>query len=194
MSLRHPSALLATSLCAALVAAVLGCGPGQDAATPASIEGLSLWDGHAREVFDDSIDPSAVGLSMEGPAPRADPFLRERAQTAEIVAQVRVTTVTVDTIGDDKTFHLGIQVGDPPLARPKIPDRNFELLIRPVSPAFGIARAFDARLQGMTFVGFIQRFAGQDGEPEVHWHLSADTADVVTAVKNAVALAELSGS
>jgi hypothetical protein len=150
--------------------------------------------GRAREVFDDGIDPAAVGLSMEGPSPKADPFLRERAQTADIVARVKVTTVTVDSIGEETMYHLVVLVGVPPLATPRIPDPTFELLIRPSSRAFGIARAFDARLQGLTFVGFIQRFAGADGEPELHWHLSADTEEVVAAVRDAVALAELSGS
>lgn len=195
MTKRHLSQLPAfTALLAALVTAPAGCEPSQDANSADSVSGLSRWEGRAIEVFNDGIDPAAVGLSMDGVGPRSDPFLRERAQTAEVVAQVRVTTVTVDTIGDEKTYHLGVQVGVPPLATPKIQDRSFELTIRPQSPAFGIARAFDARLQGMTFVGFIRRFAGPEGEPVIHWHLSADTAEVLAAVKDAVALAELSGS
>ena len=36
--------------------------------------------------------------------------------------------------------------------------------IKPSSGAFGIAKAFDSRLRGQTFIGFIQRFAGDDGE------------------------------
>lgn len=194
MSMRHVSTSLMSAFCIALAAPLAGCGPSQDASSAAGVAGLPRWEGRARELFDDAIEPAAVGLSMEGPSPRADPFLRERAQTAEVVAEVRVTTFTVDSIGDDKTYHLGVRVGVPPLATPKIPDSSFELLIRPQSPAFGIARAFDARLQGVTFVGFIRRFVGQDGEPEVHWHLSADTPEVVAAVKDVVALAELSGS
>jgi hypothetical protein len=150
--------------------------------------------GHDQTVFDDGIDPEAVGLSMEGRSLRGDPVLRERALTADVVARVKVTTVTVDSVGDDSMVHLGILVGDPPLRTPTIPDQRFELLIRPSGRAFGIARAFDARLQGLIFVGFLKRFAGPGGEPEIHWHLSADTPEVVAAVKDAVALAELSGS
>lgn len=187
-----------SALCLGLAVAALvcaGCGSdGQDAQAPLSAAGLPLWEGRAREVFDDGIDPAAVGLSLEGTSPRADPFLRERAQTADLVARVKVTTVTVESNGRESTYHLVVQVGVPPLAAPKIQDRSVELIIRPSGRAFGIARAFDARLQGMTFVGFMARFAGPEGEPEIHWHLSADTAEVVTAVKDAVALAELSGS
>jgi hypothetical protein len=68
----------------------------------------------------------------------------------------------------------------------------FELNIRPKSRAYGIARAFDTRLRGLTFIGFVRRFAGEEGELEIHWHLSPDTAEVAAAVKEAVALGELS--
>ena len=131
---------------------------------------------------------------MEGPSPRSDPFLRERAQTSDVVARVRVQTVTVDSVGDQSTYHLGIQVGVPTLTQAKVPDRTLELSIKPQSGAFGIAKAFDSRLRGQTFVGFVRRFATDDGEVELHWHLSADTAEVVSAVKEAVALQEISGS
>jgi len=85
-------------------------------------------------------------------------------------------------------------VGLPTLTEAKVPDRTFELSIKPTSGAFGIARAFDSRLRGQTFVGFVKRYSSEDGELEVHWHLSPDTAEVVAAVKEAVALREVSGS
>jgi hypothetical protein len=155
--------------------------------------GLPLWQGHATELFDDNIDPAAVGLSMDGPSPRSDRFLRERAQTADVVARVRISTVTVETVGEESRYRLGVQVGVPTLTKPRIEDRTFELLLRPNSRGYGIARAFDSRLQGKTFVLFISRFAGADGEADVHWHLSPDTREVTDAVKEAVALGELSG-
>src|SRR5690242_20504804 len=83
-----------------------------------------------------NIDPSAVGLSMEGPSPRLDRFLRERSQTADVVARLRVNTVTVDSLGDDQTYHLGVQVGVPTLSKPRIDDRTFELVIRSSNRAF----------------------------------------------------------
>jgi hypothetical protein len=189
-SLLRAAALLLT---VGLTAGVAGCESTPTAVAPPSVS-LPRWEGHMRELFDDNIDPAAVGLSMEGPSPRSDPFLRERAQTSEVAARVRVQTVTVDSVGDQVSYHLGLQVGVPTLTEAKIPDRNFELSIRPTSGAFGIAKAFDARLRGATFIGFIQRFASEGGETEIHWHLSADTAEVAAAVKEAVALRELSGS
>jgi len=56
------------------------------------------------------------------------------------------------------------------------------------------AKAFDARLRGHTFIGFIRRFGADDGDAELHWHLSPDTAEVAAAVKESVVLRELSGS
>jgi hypothetical protein len=183
---------------AAILAAGVGAAacsdPGSDVRSPASL-GLPAWDDHARAVFDDNIDPAAVGYTLDASSARADKFLRERAQTAELVARMRVQTVTIDTIGDDSTYHLGVQVGSPTLAPgPKIEERSLELVIRSVSPAFGIAKALDQRMQGVTFIGFAHRFASADGtEVELHWHMSPDSGDVAEAVKEAVALAEAIG-
>jgi hypothetical protein len=177
----------------ALLFALPGCSDAIPEVKAPAGANLPRWEGHARELFDDNIDPAAVGLSMEGPSPRSDPFLRERSQTAAVTARVRVQTVTVDSIGDQKTYHLGVQVGTPTLAVARVPDRSFELSIKPSSLAFGIARAFDSRLRGSTFIGFIGRFQGEDGEVEVHFHLAPDSAEVASAIKEAVALQELSG-
>ncbi len=185
---------LRSTLAALAAGALLSLAGCADAAPGAKApEGASLprWEGHARELFDDNIDPVAVGLSMEGPAPRSDPFLRERAQMSAVTARVRVQTVTIDSNGTLQTYHLGVQVGFPTLTTPRVPDKSFELSIKPTSSAFGIAKAFDARLRGSTFIGFIGRFQAEDGEVEVHFHLAPDTADVATAVKEAVALQEL---
>ena len=55
-------------------------------------------------------------------------------------------------------------------------------------------KSFDNRLKGQTFVGFIKRYTNDDGDSLIHWHLSADTAEVAAAVKEAVVLREISGS
>jgi hypothetical protein len=184
---------LAAALALGVGGATASCGPPELIRTPGN-GALPRWEGHAVDLFDDTIDPAAVGLTMEGPSPRSDPHLRERAQTADVVARVRVQTVTVDSIGDAQTYHLGIQVGVPTLTEAKVPDRAFELSIKPASGAFGIAKSFDARLRGKTFVGFIKRYNSDDGDFVVHWHLSPDTAEVAAAVKEAVVLREISGS
>ncbi len=189
--MRFRPLVLALSLLGVLPA----CGPSQDSRMPTDpTSGLPLWLGHAADVFDDNIDPTAMGLSMEGPSPRSDRFLRERAQTAEIVARVKVQTVTADSVGDSTTYHLGILVGVPTLAKPRIPDLSFEVVIKPSSKAYSIARQLESSLQGRTFIGFFHRYASDDGEQVMHFHLAPDTPDVAAAVKEAVALGEISGS
>jgi hypothetical protein len=189
-----PSHLALRASALALAAGLaLGCGESTPAAR-APGAAFPHWEGHARELFDDNIDPAAVGLSMEGPSPRSDPHLRERAQTADVTARVRVQTVTVDSIGEQNTYHLIVQVGVPTLTEAKLQDRLIELSIKPTSGAFGIAKAFDARLRGSTFIGFVARFQGDDGEIELHWHLAPDTAEVAAAIKESVVLREISGS
>lgn len=169
------------------------CGEGTEVQSPASL-GLGPWNERARYIFDDNIEPAAVGFTMDAPSARSDRFLRERAQTAELVARLKVRTVTIDTIGDESTYHLGVEV-IPPVLVPGRPlkDTTMELVIRPTSPAHGIAKALDQRMQGTTFIGFVHRFASPDGtETELHWHLSPDNADVLDAVKEAVVLGEAS--
>jgi len=175
-----------------LAATTASCGPPDMIRTPAA--GLPRWEGRAVELFDDNIDPDAVGLTMEGLSPRSDIHLRARAQTADVVARLRVNTVTVDSVGDRQTYHIGVQVGVPTLTDAKLPDRSFELSVKSTSAAFGIVRSFDSRLKGHTFVGFIKRYTNDDGDSLIHWHLSADTAEVAAAVKEAVVLREISGS
>jgi hypothetical protein len=184
---------LAFALHAGLSIAAAGCTPGEAHSADQALSSAPRWEGRAQEVFDDQIDPAAVALA-DAVNPRADPLLRERAKTADVVARLRVTTVTVETRGDTTTYHLGVVVIPPAFAEPKLSERSFDLVIGPSGRAYGIAKAFDARLRGATFVGFIQRFASAGGEPAFHFHLCPDTAEVVAAVKDAVALGEMAGS
>lgn len=189
----RPASLLAVALLAAAVAPACSESP-TETRSPAAL-GLSPWVDRARIVFDDNIEPAAVGVAMDVPSARGDKFLRERALTADLVSRLRVQTVTIETVGDDSTYHLGVQVATPTLAPdPRITEKTLELVIRTTTPAYGIAKALDQRMQGLTFIGFISRFASPDGsEVDLHWHLAPDTADVAEAVKEAVALAEASG-
>jgi hypothetical protein len=177
------AALLAISI------AGFGCAGQVGPAAGASGAGLPKWDTHDREVFDDALDPAAVGLQMEGPSPRSDRFLRERSQLAEVVGYMRVSTVTVDTIGDGaKRVHVGVEVAQPTLAKPRIEEKSFELSLGSGSSV--LPAGFESRLRGRTFIGFVRRYATDEGESVVHWHLSANSPEVAAAVKEAVALQE----
>jgi hypothetical protein len=154
---------------------------------------IGRWEAHAVDVFDDDIEAAALQLELDAPASaRSDAFLRERAQTADFVGRVRVQTVTVDKIGDDVSYHLVVKAIGAPLAASRIADIDFELNIKPTGRAYPLVKLAEASLRGKTFIGFVQRYATADGDPEVHFHLAADKPDVAAAVKEAVALTELS--
>lgn len=154
--------------------------------------GLPRWQGQLQTLFDDQIDPSAVGLALDGSSPAENPLLRHRTTQADVVARMRVQTVTHESVGAKARYLLTLQVGVPTLMPAKLPDRTFELTIPSTSPAFGIVDRLGHQLRGETFIGFVRRFAGQDG-PEVHWHLTADTPDVARVIREHAVLEELSG-
>jgi hypothetical protein len=174
------------SLLALFPLALAACLDGPSAPT----ERAPGWDSHAREVFDDNVDPAAVGLSLEGPSARADRFLRERAQTAELVSVVRVDTVTIDSIGDAKRFHLGVRVTGAPAGLPRLEAKEFDLRVSDGNALLGAG--FEQRLRGHTFIGFMHRYSNEEGDPVVHFHLSANTPEIAHAVQEALALQEFS--
>jgi hypothetical protein len=166
--------------------------PGGPEPTQPRGEPAAPYDGRAAQLFDDAIEPAAVGLAAYPPNPKGDPIFRERAQASETVARVRVQTVTADSVDGVPTYHVGLQTIDRQLAGRPLPDGRAEVSIASSSPAFGIAKTLDARLVGHTFIGFFHRFTSGD-EPQLFWHLAPDSADVLAAVKEATLLGELSG-
>ena len=189
-----PSPLaLALVLAVAASAGLAGCGGGgaRDAVDASWLD-LPRWEGPFLSLYDDLIDPSAVGLSMEGAAPEGDRLLRSRAQNADLVARLRVQTVTRDSVGARTTYTLNLQVGTPTLMVPKIDDTTIELVVTNDSPAFNLVRSLDSQLRGKIFIGFVSRFIGPDG-PELHWHLTADTPEVAQVIQQLAVLDEVAG-
>ncbi len=163
------------------------CG-GPDANSPS--RPLPAWEGHQTDLFDDAIDPRAVGLNLdEGRTPQTDAAVRERTQVGDAVVRARVQTVTQKRTSEDIEFQLGLQVIEK-LGGEHTPPDEFVVPIGKSSPSAGIVRSLDARLGGKTFVVFLREFKGPDGEPRYYAHFSADTKDVVLAVKDAMALSE----
>jgi hypothetical protein len=143
------------------------------------------------EVFDDSIEPAAVGLDFDrGYSPRGDKSLRERAQMADAVLRVRVTTVTAKTEGTGNVYTLGLQTLEE-LAGKHPPPPRFDVVVSRSSESHGIMKSFEGRLVGKTFVGFVREFVRSDGDHELHFHLAPDSKDVKLAVGDAVLLGEL---
>lgn len=167
-----------------------GCTP-VSGTQSASGRPLVPYAGTAAQLFDDAIDPAAVGLDYDkGYSPRADRSLRERAQTGDAVLRVRVSTVTAKTDGPDKTYQLGLHSVEK-LTGKDPPPENFVVQITKTSESAGIMKNFESRLVGYAFVAFVREFAAGSGEKELHFHLAPDTKDVKTAVSDAVALGEL---
>jgi hypothetical protein len=168
-------------------AVALACG-GEGADSPH--RPLPPWEGHQTELFDDAIDPRAVGLNLEmARTPQSDTLVRERTQVGDAVVRARVDTVTQRRNGDDVEYQLGLHVLEKLTGAHPPPD-DFVIRFDKGSPSTGIMRSLDERLGGKSFVVFVREFKGPDNEPRFYAHLSPDTKDVVAAVKDAVALSE----
>ncbi len=152
---------------------------------------LPGWSGHSVEVFDDSIEPAAVGLDYDrGYSPRGDAMLRERAQLADAVLRVRVATVTGKSDGPDAVYQLGLTTVEK-LAGEHPPPPEFTVTVSRASESHGIMKSFEGRLVGRPFVAFVREFVRPDGDRELHFHLAPDSKDVKLAVGDAVLLGEL---
>src|SRR6185436_10920477 len=96
------STLAAAILCIGCIAS-FGCG-GASAQSGAA-RALSPYSGHATELFDDAIEPRAVGMDLDQTSsPKADPRFRERAQLSDVVVRARVSTVTGKVEGPETTY------------------------------------------------------------------------------------------
>jgi hypothetical protein len=176
---------LGSSLC------LPACGGGRD-----DIRGqLPAYAGHATDLFDDAIEPTAVGYpqGVGDPAgnPIADRRLRERTQTGDAVVRARVTTVTSKAEDRGQSWQLGFRTverlaGTGPL------ENDFTVSVASTDPAAGIVHAFEGRLIGNAFIVFLRQFArpgAPPGEPgDLRFHVAADTSDERNAVKAALAL------
>ena len=156
---------------------------------------LASYSGHFAELFDDAIEPRAVGLGLDLDAsstPKGDRYFRQRAQEADVIVRARVSTVTGKQDGPDTSYHVGFKVvevigGTHPLGD--------ELVVRMdrSSPGIGVVRSFEGRLVGRTMVVVARAFVRPDGDQEIHVHVAPDTKEVVAAVREAVILNEVGG-
>ena len=180
---------LAASMVAVLSGLGFGCGgPG---AQSADGRPLPAYAGRATELFDDAIEPKAVGLELDQTStPRGDPLFRERAQVSDVVVRARVSTVTGKAEGVDTTYQIGFRVLETLGGKHPVGE-EFNVRFAKGSPSSGILKSFEGRLVGKSMVVFVRTFVRPDADQELHLHAAADTKDVVDAVKQAVALDEL---
>lgn len=147
------------------------------------------YDAHGARLFDDVIEPNAIGLIVSSPSRANRGLLHERTQLAHAVARVRVQTLTADLINGVPTYHLVLAAVGQPLARAALPEGRAEVDIGPTDPGFGIVKSFETQLVGRSFVGFFRWFSAGD-EPRLRFHLSADDPGVVDAVLEAALASE----
>jgi hypothetical protein len=184
-------ALAAPALVVALAVAVGGTGAcGPPTGPTAKSRPLPAYAGRAATLFDDSIDPAAVGMDFDkGYSAKADPMLRERAQVSDAVLRVKVSTVTGKKDGPESTYQLGLQSIEK-LTGANPPPPEFTVAVTKASESHGIVKNFEGRLVGYPFVAFVREFVRPDGDHEVHFHLAPDTKEVKSAVGDAVVLGE----
>jgi hypothetical protein len=153
---------------------------------------LPPYIGHPTELFDDGIEPTAVGFPLDpSDSPLVDTRVRERTQTGDAVVRARVRTVTSRVEDRGRSWQLGLHVldrlgGSGPL------DDDFTLSVLPSDPAAAIVRGFEAGLIGKTFIVFVREFShagALPGDPgDLRYHVAGETPDELEAVRAAVLL------
>ncbi|MET0593777.1 MAG: hypothetical protein ABW133_13820 [Polyangiaceae bacterium] len=169
-----------------------GCSNASTSKAPEAPSPLSFppYAGPATQLFDDRIDPMAVGLAGVTENPRLDQTLKARTQKAEVAGRMRVSTVTVDSVGGRPVYRLRFTLSEAPVVARGFNGNQIEVALTDDSPAFAIVKWLDTKLIGYSFVGFFHRFAGSY-EPQIRFHLSPDDPQVLSAVRDASALSEL---
>jgi hypothetical protein len=173
--------------CAVLVT---GCG-GSMPLTRAP-RALPAYDTLSTELFDDGIEPTAVGFPIAQVAtPETDNRLRERTQVGDAVVRARVITVSEDTAHNWQLVFQSVEVirsskGDGTV------EKDFILQVQPTDPSAGILKSMSGRLVGHTFVVFLRTFRHGSGaqagdDADLHFHVAPDTKDEIASVRAALA-------
>jgi hypothetical protein len=178
------------SLCLIGVLLALGataaCAPTSPAGAPSGP--LPAYAGEDLDLFDDTIDPHAVGLELDAHIdPKRDPRVRSRVRAADVVLRARIQTVTGEAGAGARSYQiilksLGQIVGSRPIGD------EFTLHIDKSSPSHGIVKSLEGEMVGKTLIVYAKAFARPDGERDLHFHASADEPDVIAAVKTAAIL------
>jgi len=140
-------------------------------------------------LFDDSIDPAAIGLAGSG-ARDSQRLLWARGREADFIVPVQIGTVNTDGHGPSLRYRLTLRVDGPPVAGPRPPGNTIQVIIDQSNRSFGIAKAKDLDLAGTRFIAFLREFQ-QNGTKQLHWHLARNGDDVVQAARKGAVLSEV---
>ena len=182
-----PSSLLTLSLLTVPILSSCKPLPPPTASAPRS---NAPWEGRLKNLFDDSVDPSAVGLAGTS-ASNAGGAVAARAEEADFIVHVRVGTITTEGSGNAMRYLITLRVVGDPVAGPRPPSDTIQITVAKINPTFGIVQAKDLALAGKHFIAFLREF-DQNDTTVVHWHLARDAQDVVDAARKGAVLSELS--
>lgn len=160
--------------------------PGCSRAKPAeAARSVTPWEGRLQSLFDDSIDPSSLGLAPTSTDPKDANVAR--GQAAHFVVRARVATVTAEGQGDKQRYLVTLRVIGDPIVGTRPPSESIQIVIGRGSPSFGLAQSRNLQLAGTPFIAFLREFEPSDS-PIVHWHLARDAQDVVDAARKGAVL------
>ena len=132
-------------------------------------------------LFDDTFDPSVLGLSFDGASPAKDVTLPERVRLSEFVGRVAVETISRDANGQRVRYLITLRLEPNRLVdRASFPP-TVELKITEESPAFSVVSARESSFRGLTFILYARRLAAAEG-PELYWHATVDDPEVAKAI------------
>jgi hypothetical protein len=146
---------------------------------------VTPWEGRLQSLFDDSIDPTSLGLAPTSTDPKDANVAR--GQAAHFVVRARASTVTVEGQGNKQRYVVTLRVVGDPIVGARPPSDTIQIAIGYGSPSFGPAQSKDLQLAGTPFIAFLREFEANDG-PVLHWHLARDAQDVADAAREGAVL------
>jgi hypothetical protein len=152
---------------------------------------LPAYAGHEAALFDDGIEPQAVGYSLEpAVSPREDRLLRERTRLGDRVVKAQVVSLTSTRNESGRIWQIGLRTIEE-LAGVRAGAQEFTLRMNGTAPGSSVMGVFDSRLIGVPLVAFMREFepTGGGGKSELHFHLAGQDKDEIDAVR----VAALSG-
>jgi hypothetical protein len=149
---------------------------------------LPEYAGRDVELFDDGIEPGAVGYAVGDSTSTGDRLLPERTGASDGVLRARVVTVTSKQEEHGRSLLMGLHPVET-LAGRNGPMADFTLVISPRAPSAGILHAMEDRLVGLGFVVFVRDFArAGEAEGQLHFHIGRDDEAEANRVREANAL------
>jgi hypothetical protein len=149
---------------------------------------LPQYAGRDTELFDDGIEPGAVGYAVGESSSVGDKLLPERTGASDGVLRARVVTVTSKQEEYGRSLLIGLHPLET-LAGRYGPSSDFTLTVSPRAPSAGIFHAMEDRLVGLGLVVFVRGFArAGEAEGELHFHIGRDDKDEAARIREANAL------